>query len=78
MRTNSSLCHVIWDLRFHFSENGVLDGEEAVAVAKRGERMVGEEAASHLREKRRQTKKLQLNETDKRHEELFAPPRSER
>lgn len=31
-----------------FSENGVLDGEEAVAVAERGERMVGEEAASHF------------------------------
>lgn len=69
---------MIRDLRFHFSENGVLDGEEAVAIAESGERMIGEEAASHLREKRRQTKKLQLSETDKRHGELSAPPHSER
>ena len=66
------------DLRFHFSENGVLDGEEAVAIAESRDRIVVEKAASHLRRKRRQTKKLQPNEIDKRHEERSAPPRSER
>ena len=44
--------HVTRDLGFHVSEDGVVDGEKAVAIAERGERMIGEEDASHLKEKK--------------------------